>query len=204
MSEVSSTESVVEGTNPEVTQAEELIPKKELERTLSDLHKYKQQAKELAEKQKNLELAQMREKQEWQKIAEVKEREAIEFREKYEAMQSAHVFDRKYSAVRDAALKAGIRAEAISDLELLPLNDVQIETTSTGRVNVLGVDDFIRKIKTTRPHWFGTSAARINSDTPEVVTGKKATYEDLIAAEKEAKKTGDYSNYKKMLLEFKQ
>ena len=100
-------------------------------------------------------------------------------------------------------MKQGIRPEAVNDLQFLDLSEVQIETTDTGRVNIIGEDKFIERTKTLRPHWFGTTAApNVNTATPGIVPGQQITLADVTAAEKEAKKTGDRSKYMQLVSQY--
>ncbi len=104
-------------------------------------------------------------------------------------------------------MKLGLVETAVDDLELMELKDVIVETTSTGRVNVIGAKSAAERIKSIRPHWFSEGRVpNINGRQPEVRTsGSGATsYEELQKLEKEAVKTGDYTEYKKKVMEFKQ
>lgn len=172
------------------------------ERALKDMHKYKAQTQELEEKLKQQALDKMKSNEEWQKIAEMKEREAQEATEKATTLQESLVFNKKYEAVKSLALSRGLRQEAVADLDLIGFEDVQIETTSTGRINVLGADKAVDRLKALRPHWFGSRASNVNSDTPEVVAGEKVTYDQIYKAEKKAKESGDYAPYKALLRQY--
>jgi hypothetical protein len=131
-------------------------------------------------------------------LAELKQQEAESYREKYEGLTSTIVEDKKFSAVKTAAIQAGIRKDALDDLEFLSLEDVVIETTSTGRHNILGAEQFIAKLKTTRPHWFSSKTRGINADVPEVTGASKVTSQEIIKAENEARKSGDWAPVKKL------
>lgn len=108
------------------------------------------------------------------------------------------VMEKKWSAVESAAVKAGIRDDALDDLSRLPLSEVLVETTSTGKINVLGVEQFIAKLKAKKPHWFETRNTRLNPDTPTVNGGKRISWDDVAKARTEANKTGDWTKYKKL------
>ena len=96
-------------------------------------------------------------------------------------------------------MKSGIRPEAVDDLAMLSMNDVLVEHTSTGRVNVLGADRFIENLKQLRPHWFGKPALNVNSSVPGIKQGGVATIKDLLKMGDEASKTGDYTAYNKAI-----
>lgn len=201
-------------TKPDETKSEKVVEKKEaevqtvskedLDRALKDLHKYKAQAKEFEAKVKTIETDQMKKNQQWQELAELREKEAKEAREEKERLKESLVFDKKYSAVKEAAMAAGIRKEAVNDLELLDFSDVQIETTSTGRINILGADKAVDRLKTLKPHWFGGKGNKVNSDVPDVQTGGQITMKQINEAEEKAKKSGDYAPYKQVLAKFRQ
>ena len=111
-------------------------------------------------------------------------------------MTKAVITDKKMSAIREAAIKAGVLESALEDIDFLDWSGVQVETTSTGRLNVLGVDDAVKRIKTLKPHWFGKPAPKINGKVPEA-KGQDGivTLEKLNKLRKEAMKSGDYSAY---------
>ena len=187
-----------EGTNL----PEGAVSKAEYEKVMADLHKFKRKATELEGKAKKEEEERLRATGEWQKIAELKAKEAEEKEEKLNQIQKSIVEDKKFTAIREAAIKAGMTEQALKDLELLSFRDVIVETTSTGRVNVLGVDRFIESQKTVRPHWFGKPQLNINGKIPTVTADKVATEKELVKMSLEAEKTGDYTAYQNKLKEF--
>lgn len=174
-------------------------------RMKEDMLRYKREAAELREQSEKRKLDELKASQRWQEVAEVKEREATEAKEETARLKKALVVDRKNQAIREAALKAGIRREALEDLDLIDLEDVTIETTSTGRVNVIGVPQAVQRLKTLRPHWFGNPAPGVNPETPGVSSaGGPVTVKDLMEAERKAKQSGDWSDYRGKLLQFQQ
>ncbi len=181
------------------------VSKAELEHALADVHKFKAKATELENKGRKEEETRLRETENWKKLAEIKTKDAEEAAEQLNSLKTSLIEDKKYSAVKDAAIKSGIRPEALPDLELLGLRDVVIETTSTGRVNVLGADRFVDQLKTIRPHWFGKPSVNINSSVPGIKgAGPVANETDLIKLSLEAQRTGDYAAYENKLKEYKQ
>lgn len=182
----------------------EVVPRDDHKRAIEDMHKFKRQAQELADKLKAKETDDLKKTQQWQQLAELKEQEAKDAKTEAENLKRAIVADKKYSAVREYAITAGLRKEAIADLDLVDLDDVSIETTSTGRVNVSGVDKAVARLKLLKPHWFKDAAPQINAESPGVTnTGGSIDMKQLDAAEKHAKKTGDYTQYKDLLLRYK-
>lgn len=192
-----------EGEEEEKSKAD-FVPREELERVMKDMHKFKSSYKELQEQFARQKTDELKKREEWQQVAEMKEKEAHDFRTRYESLQESLVNDRKFNAVREKALAAGIRQEALQDLELLDFDEVAIETTSTGRVNVIGADKAIQRLKTTRPYWFGRKTAGVNTDSPSVQGAQKITYEDIMKAEKKAKESGDYEPYKELVIKYRQ
>ena len=193
--EESTTTSTNENTESTQTEAK-LVSKEAYEKVMADMHKYKKQLKEFEAKNKEAEMKVLKEKQEWQKIAELKEQEAKEALEQKERMTKAIVTDKKLSAIREAALKHGVLESALEDMDFLDWSSVQVETTSTGRINVLGVEDAVKRVKTLKPHWFGKPAPKINGKVPETKgTDGIVTVEKLNKLRKEAMKSGDYSAY---------
>ena len=180
------------------------VSRAELEHALKDVQKFKARTNELEEKTKKEEEQRLRETENWKQLAELKGKEADEAKERLEKVNANIVENTKYSAVKEAALKAGIRAEALNDLGLIGLQDVVVETTSTGRVNVLGADRFIDNLKTIRPHWFGKANLNVNGNLPGSKTGAVANESELIKLSLEAQKTGDYTTYAAKLKQFQQ
>ena len=130
-------------------------------RALDDMHRYKSEWKKSQEQFNSLkaELESFRnqrlaEKEDYKTLADQykdqlsqKEQELLEFKEGFFS-------SKKYDSVYASALKAGLRKEAESDLNLLDLDGVEVERTDQGRVLVHGQDAFVEKLKQIRPHWF--------------------------------------------------
>lgn len=190
-------------TTTETQVAQGTVSQAEYDKIIAEAQELKKQVKEFHAKAKKEEENLLREKGEWQKIAELKDKEAKEAAEKLTHIQTNLVEEKKFSAVREAALKAGMTEQGIKDLELLQLNDIVVEHTSTGRVNVLGVDRFIEVQKQIRPHWFQKPGVVVNGKIPTVTTAAVANESDIIKMSLEASKTGDYTAYKKALNEYK-
>jgi hypothetical protein len=182
----------------------ESVPKAEFEKVLAELHKHKNEKRELLAKSQAEKEQILREQNRWQELAELKAKEAEELREYSTKAKEAFVSEKKYSALKEAALKAGIRPEALPDLEIVGLDKVQVETTSTGRVNVLGVEHAIENLKLQRPHWFGGQKTVIAGNTPNVMAGAIVNTEQLDKLSKEAAKTGDYTAYQEATKLFQQ
>lgn len=183
---------------------EETVSKAEFDRVMSDMHKFKSQLREITSASQEEKERLLREQNNWQELAELKDKEAKEYKDRIEAIQSSLVQKEKFSAIKDAAMKAGIRPEAVTDLELVGFDNVKIETTSTGRVNVLGVESAINHLKLSRPHWFGQTNTRVAGSTPNISNTGLVSLDDLNKLSVEAKKTGDYTTYSHKLKQYQQ
>jgi hypothetical protein len=189
---------------PVVPPAPNPPPPSETAHLLADLHKEKQARKDLEDRLKAKESDDLKKSQQWQQLAELKEKENSDLKEQLSSRDKAIMSNYKHSAIKDAAVKAGIRKEALSDLELIDLDGVQVETTSTGRVNIIGADLAVDRLKTLRPHWFGGQTPNVNLNQPGVVNGGVLSLADLPKLEKEAKQTGDYTKYHAAVMQIKQ
>ncbi len=193
---------------PPVVNEPEVVERSAYENVKADMHKYKERAKAMEEQLKATETEKLKNDQKWKELAEVNEREAVEAKEKYKKLNSTVIEDRKLSEIRKEAQKLGILPSAIDDLDNQSWSDVSIEYTSTGRINVLGAAKAVERFKTLKPHWFkGPEAPGVNTNTPNIVHGAPAgqvTLKEISAAEAEAKKTGDYTKYKALIVAFQQ
>lgn len=200
-------ELVAQETNPqnatEVTT--ETVDKAEFQKVLNQMHEQKKRAKDLEARLKEAEISKLKEQQNWQQIAELKEKEAQEISTKYTALSENLVLDKKFAAVKEAALKQGILPSAIDDLEMIDLSSVVVEKTSTGRINVLGAEQLVSGLKLKKAHWFETKGSRINPETPGVISPKSVGWEEVKLAETTWKKNPSKENeqkYKNTLHEF--
>ena len=153
-------------------------------RAIDDLHKYKSEAQTLREQLEERESERLREKEDFKALAEREKKLREETEDKLRKHSSFYQNETKRNAIRAAALKAGIRSEAESDLELIPLDGIEVEITSTGRFLVHGADSFVEDLKRKRPHWFRSSQIpTVNSGgassslSPDAELTPKALYE---------------------------
>lgn len=174
------------------------------ERALADMHRYKREAEKLKQEKEEARSAKLKENNQWKELAEAKELEAKSAREEKERIQNSYLAEKKYSAVREKCAALGLRPEAVSDLEMLDLESVQIETTSTGRLNVLGAEKFAERLKATKPHWFADkSAPNVNTKGSRVIDSDgPVTPAAILAAEKEGRKSGDMSKYNELVKKY--
>lgn len=173
------------------------VPQQTHDEVVQDLLKQKAKAKELAEKlsafekeKEDLGMKSLKEKQEWQKVAEAKEAEAAALKKKLDDEKRVTTNYFKRSELRQQALKAGIRENALDDLDLLPLEDITVETTSTGKINVLGADKSVERLKATRPHWFqDRTDPGVDGGTPTVTKASAVSMKDILKLQKEGKQS---------------
>ncbi len=171
-----------------------------------DMHRFKEDARKNKEELDRLKTKEMSDKEQWKELAATRETEAKDWRTKYEAVTGSIQERAKISAVKESAIKLGLVESAYEDLELIELKDVIVETTSTGRVNVIGAKSAAERIKSLKPHWFANGKGpNLNPNVPSTVNGvhTSTSYDDLVKLEADAKKTGDYTEYKKKLMELK-
>ncbi len=116
-----------------------------------------------------------------------------ELEQKDKSRSEAFINSQRKAAVKEGCLKAGIIPEAMSDLDLLDMNAVQVELTDRGTVNVLNADAFVLNLVNTRKHWFkGSKRPNFNGggggNEPIVTTKLTAAYMN----ELETKKPEEY------------
>jgi hypothetical protein len=176
------------------------------DRALADLNKFKKAAEKAAQDKKDSETARLKESNDWKTLAERKELEAQEARDEATKLRGSYVTDKKYNAVRQQCEALGLRPEAVVDLESLDLEDVGIETTSTGKINVLGADKFSKALKSRRPHWFTDKATpKVNTNGQRILdSGDATTAKDLLKLQAEGIKSGDMSKYQEAHKKFQQ
>lgn len=185
-------------TETTTTQEPKLVPYEEMQRALSDLHKFKSETKKLQQELKQRQENELKSQQQWQTLAEQREKEVTDWRSKYEGAVSASVNEKKFNAVKDECAKLGLRAEAFSDLEMLDLNDLPVETTNTGKINVLHAKTFAERVKAMKPHWFGQPQVNLNTKSPGVgPESGPITVKDVYEAEKAYRKSGKDEDLKK-------
>ncbi len=177
-------------------------------RIKKDMLRYKDENAQLKAQIEADKLKGHKEKEDWKTVAEHHETKAKEYEQKFTGLQSALVNEKKQSALKAEAQKHGINPASLSDLELLDFDEVQVETTSTGKIMVSGQDRAIAKLKTLRPHWFSTTVPSVNPSTPNVgiPNSNVVSLADLNAAEAQYKKTkseADKKTYYEIITKYK-
>lgn len=197
-------------TEPTVTpeQTPEPAPQPDINQKLIDeLKKANAKVQEFESKFKQREIDELTKNQQWQQLAELKEKEASDAVSERDRLKTAFVQKEKMSALRDAALQAGLRKESIPDLRLLDFPEIKLESNGEGDFTATGADKAIQRLKALRPHWFQNAVPNVNSTSP-VATGDGAsiTYETVKKLQDDYSKNPNSANAEKLkgaLLQFK-
>ena len=205
------------GVDPDVETKEEKVEEvleptkgdKERELMLKDLHEFKQRAlkleSDLKERDKLIkekEESDLAKEQEWQKLAEMRASERDQAKEELNGLRDSLVMNKKMTALELVANNLGIRD--VNDVERFGLiNDVVVESTSTGKVNVLGAEEAIKKLKADKPYLFKSGGSSLNPADPEVVSGKSISFSDIEKERLKAEETGDYTPYKAIMNKYR-
>jgi hypothetical protein len=175
---------------PETTQAptipEGFVSQEVFERQKKDLFKYKEEASNHKKALDEQRLARLKETQNWEAVAKEKEQEAESEKQRRQTLESSIIQHQKFSALKTEALKQNMHPSSLEDLELLDLPEINVETTSTGKILVTGADRAIAGLKALRPHWFKQNTPSINPQAPEThqVNPNNITLADLEKLEK--------------------
>ena len=104
--------------------------------------------------------------------------------------------DRKQSAIKEEAIKLGIRDEAINDINFFDSESVIIETTDQGNLNIIGAKEHVEKLKTDKPYMFKDSIPpNINNGAP--VGSGSTEWSASKILEMERTKPAEYNKYMK-------
>jgi hypothetical protein len=153
---------------------------------------YERERKEASDKK-------LAENNEYKTLAENREKELAAERAKTKALTDGIIHNGKMNAIRQAAAKAGLRAEAMDDLDMVDFEEVQVERTDKGRLNVTGAEKAVEKLKATKPHWFAARKPNVDTSKPGVETNvsELVTEDHVIEAEDAYRKSGSDSDKKK-------
>lgn len=193
---------------PPVETSAEYVSRKDHERAINDMHAFKKEALELKARLKVEEDNKLKEKEQWKELYEKAESERQKAEDHSKKLQESYINSQRFSALKSECQKLGILDSAARDLDMIDLEQVKFETTSTGRVNVLNAKEVAEDVKRTRPHWFGKPGVpSVNTSTPQVMgSGEAMTYEQVMKLEQQWRKTKslqDEQAYKKALLSMK-
>lgn len=95
---------------------------------------------------------------------------------------SANVVDNlMIREIEKAALQAGILSEALDDLQIFDKSMIEVETTSSGRINFHNVNEWVDSLKQKKPYLFKTGRApNINTSQPGIAKPKEYTPSELL------------------------
>lgn len=133
---------------------------KELEAALSSAAKEKDSlSKKVNELNSSIEKMRndgLKSKEDYKTYSEALEVKLKTAEEKAEKFQQAIVHTNRVSAVKDAAVKLGLRSAALGDIEAMALDDVKVTVGEDRMIRVEGAGDFANRLKTTKPYLFET------------------------------------------------
>lgn len=155
---------------------DEVVPKKEFESVVRESIKRKQELadikKQLEEQNKRLEgfkVQGMKDKEMWKELAETKEKEAEAAKSELSNFKKAYVDNEKFGALKIELMKMGMIPEALNDIGGEWVDLCEVETTSTGRINVLNAKSVAETLKAKKPYFFGKpNTSNVNTQTPSV------------------------------------
>lgn len=173
---------------------------------LKDMMKYKVRSRDLETKLEEasskidlLQKDRLEEKEDYKALYEAEVNAHKETKRRADGLKQNVTFSEKHRAVYPVLKKAGLVDRAEKLITEHELEKLEIEVTSTGRFNVVGIDTFVEDFKNEHPYAFSkNSAPVINSgSTGTVPQGTKVTAAMVIAAENKPEYKNLYEAYKK-------
>lgn len=167
------------------TQENKTVKWEDHQRALSDMHTFKKEVQDLKTKLAERETQDAEKSGNYQKLYETEKAKVGDLDKRLKEVIAFNSDTHRLNEVRAAALAAGLRKDALADLELLDLSDLPVELTNRGRYIVEGVSTFVEGLKTSRGHWFQNAAApNVNSGGGAPPPGnKEITPVDVVNAE---------------------
>jgi len=175
--------------------------RQQAEQHRKQLEEMKAQNEDLMRKVEENKFNSLKEKEQYKELADAYKAKYEAAENKMQEYSSFYTQDKKMETLKRVAASMGITKEGMEDLERWDFDDVQIETTSTGRVNVLGAQEAIESLKMRRPSWFNDSRPPVvNNGQPQNTGNKKLSPSEILNLER--KDPAAYQAYmKKMLAE---
>lgn len=123
------------------------------EEVKADMLRYKEQLAATKAAEEAAERERLTKQGEYKTLLEKAEAEKGEWVKKATDAQGLAEQYIRFSAVKDEATKAGLRPEAMRDLQLLNLNKLEIQREGND-IQVKGAVELVAEQKKNRPHWF--------------------------------------------------
>jgi len=159
--------------------------KEQLNQTRLQMQKIEEEKIQMSQRLAQIEEEKMKAANQWQELADKYKREKEAVEKQHNDFRGYFVQEKKLETIKREALRAGIREEAIHDLDILDTSMVEIETTSTGKINVLNADQFVEGLKSSRPYWFkNQNAPNINTNMPNANMTKNYSPSEILKLQK--------------------
>lgn len=162
------------------------------ERLLGDVAKAREKNRELEARIGEIESNSLKEKNDYKSLYERSETSKKELEQKLKDQSSWIVQTQQFNEVKAAAVAAGLRKEALDDLDMIDMKGVEVETTSTGRFIVKGAKERVESLKNEKPHWFTTTTPPVvntgGTGAGEPKPGARLGVADVLQAERDWKR----------------
>lgn len=98
----------------------------------------------------------LRSKEDYKTLAETMEKKAQELEGENSKLKQSIFHTSRVSAVKDVAVKAGLRSAALGDIEAMDLEEVKVTVGDDRIIRTEGAEPFVNKLKTLKPYLFET------------------------------------------------
>lgn len=145
------------------------------------LDKERQEKEKLAKENEEIKTAKLKEQNNWKDLYEQEQKKATEYESKLKNVSTALIEDKMRTVIEREASKAGILPSALEDLDLIDKTMIEVETTSSGRINFHNVKEFVDSLKMKKPHWFGAHQdPNINNKRADYGTPKEMSMDEIL------------------------
>ena len=162
------------------------------DRAMSDLQKQKDKNRELESRIGAIESKSLQEKNDYKSLWERSESDKKKLEQDLQNQSNWIVKTQQFNEVKAEAVAAGLRKEALKDLDLIEMDGVDVETTSTGRFIVKGAKQKVESLKQEKPHWFTVEEPpKVNTGgtgAGDVRPGQRLSATDVVQAERDWKR----------------
>ena len=169
--------------------------KKETEgesRYKNDLVRFKKEAREsqeavqkLQDQLKSQESQALEEKSNYKELWEREKEKSVTLETKIGDFQGAFLEDKKRSAIEREAIKLGIKSNYMKFVLADAGDNVEVETTSAGNINILGAKEYVEQFKEKNIDLFkNENAPYINNARPEHNKGAKLSPMEIVRLQK--------------------